>query len=220
MASASAAVEENAAAAAEMCSTTDHVTNAMIPVAATACQNAETAQEAAVSTRRQLAIGIAEIDSTARVRRDQAEQLERLLAKFIEKRPARRLHHVTSQRHEQSRWYRSGPIRLTTRFAFLKTLPLGAAYEHRRRARHHARAIIAGPAAPASAACQSRGPRPCRRRSSRLRGLAADQHLAPPQSHAGLRPMRPTRKAIRGHPCPMDSPGLGSTSPPSGPPNS
>jgi methyl-accepting chemotaxis protein len=81
MASASAAVEENAAAASEMRSTTDHVTNAMVPVAATASQNAATAQEAALSTR-QLAIGIAEIDSTARALRDQAEQLEGLLAKF------------------------------------------------------------------------------------------------------------------------------------------
>ena len=82
MASTSAAVEENAAAAAEMRSTTDHVTNAMVPVAATASQNATTAQEAAVSTR-QLAIGIAEIDSTARALRDQAEQLEGLVAQFI-----------------------------------------------------------------------------------------------------------------------------------------
>jgi methyl-accepting chemotaxis protein len=81
MASASAAVEENAAAASEMRSTTDHVTKAMIPVAATASQNATTAQEAALSTR-QLAIGIAEIDSTARTLRDQAEQLEGLIAKF------------------------------------------------------------------------------------------------------------------------------------------
>ena len=82
MASATAAVEENAAAAAEMRSTTDHVTNAMIPVAATASQNAATAQGAALATR-QLAIGIAEIDSTARSLRDQAEQLEGLVAKFI-----------------------------------------------------------------------------------------------------------------------------------------
>jgi methyl-accepting chemotaxis protein len=82
MASASAAVEENAAAAAEMRSTTDHVTNAMVPVAATASQNAATAQEAALSTR-QLALGIAEIDSTARALRDQAAQLEGLVAKFI-----------------------------------------------------------------------------------------------------------------------------------------
>ena len=82
MAGASAAVEENAAAASEMRSTTDHVTNAMVPVAATASRNAATAQEAALSTR-QLAIGIAEIDSTARALRDQAEQLEGLVSKFI-----------------------------------------------------------------------------------------------------------------------------------------
>jgi methyl-accepting chemotaxis protein len=82
MAGASAAVEENAAAAAEMRSTTDHVTNGMVPVAATASQNAATAREAALSTR-QLALGIAEIDSTARALRDQAEQLEGLVAKFI-----------------------------------------------------------------------------------------------------------------------------------------
>jgi methyl-accepting chemotaxis protein len=88
MASASAAVEENAAAAAEMRSTTDHVTNAMVPVAATASQNAATAQEAALSTR-QLAIGINEIDSTARALRDQAEQLEALVAKFIIEEPSR-----------------------------------------------------------------------------------------------------------------------------------
>ncbi len=82
MASASAAVEQNAAAAAEMRSTTDHVTHVMVPVAATASQNAATAQEAALSTR-QLAIGIAEIDSTARALRDQAEVLEGLVGKFI-----------------------------------------------------------------------------------------------------------------------------------------
>jgi methyl-accepting chemotaxis protein len=82
MASASAAVEENAAAAAEMRSTADHVTNTMVPVAATASKNAATAQEAALSTR-QLAIGIAEIESTARALRDQAEVLEGLVSKFI-----------------------------------------------------------------------------------------------------------------------------------------
>jgi methyl-accepting chemotaxis protein len=82
MASASAAIEQNAAAAAEMRGTTDHVTNAMIPVAATASRNAATAHEVAVSTE-QLALGIAEIDSTARELRDQAEQLEGLVAKFI-----------------------------------------------------------------------------------------------------------------------------------------
>ena len=86
MASASTAVEENASAAAEMRSTTDHVTNAMVPVAATASQNAATAQEAALSTR-QLALGIAEIDSTARALRDQAEELERLVARFTIEEP-------------------------------------------------------------------------------------------------------------------------------------
>jgi methyl-accepting chemotaxis protein len=82
MSSSSAAVEQNAAAAAEMRSTTDHVTAVMVPVAATASQNATAAQEASLSTR-QLAIGIAEIDSTARDLRDQAEQLEKLVGKFI-----------------------------------------------------------------------------------------------------------------------------------------
>jgi methyl-accepting chemotaxis protein len=82
MASASAAVEENAAAAAEMRSTTDHVTNVMIPVAAAATQSAETAQES-VASLQQLALGIAEIDTTARVVRDQAQQLDDLVAKFI-----------------------------------------------------------------------------------------------------------------------------------------
>jgi methyl-accepting chemotaxis protein len=82
MASASAAVEENAAAAAEMRSTTDHITNAMVPVAATASLNAATAQDAALSTR-QLALGIGEVDQTARGLRDQAEQLQSLVAKFI-----------------------------------------------------------------------------------------------------------------------------------------
>jgi methyl-accepting chemotaxis protein len=82
MASASAAVDENAAAAAQMRSTTEHVTNVMIPVAATASKNSELAHEAAVSTK-QLAMGIAEIDSTARALRDQAQQLETLVGKFI-----------------------------------------------------------------------------------------------------------------------------------------
>ena len=81
MAGASTAVQENAAAAAEMRSTTDEVTSAMIPIAATATQNASTAEDAASSTQ-QLALGIAEIDTTARALRNQAEQLENLVAKF------------------------------------------------------------------------------------------------------------------------------------------
>ncbi len=72
-----------------MRSTTDHVTNAMVPVAATAARNAATAQEAALSTQ-QLSIGIAEINSTARDLRDQAEVLEGLVGKFIFEESGRR----------------------------------------------------------------------------------------------------------------------------------
>jgi methyl-accepting chemotaxis protein len=64
-----------------MRSTTEHVTIAIVPVAATASANASAAQEAAASTR-QLVIGMGEIDSTARSLRDQAQQLEELIAKF------------------------------------------------------------------------------------------------------------------------------------------
>jgi methyl-accepting chemotaxis protein len=81
MASASAAVDENAAAAAQMRSTTDHVTNAMIPVAATAAQNSQLAQAAATSTQG-LALSIAEIETTSRALRDQAQELEELVATF------------------------------------------------------------------------------------------------------------------------------------------
>ncbi len=87
MASSSAAVEENAAAAAEMRTTTDHVTNAMVPVAATASENAAAAQEAAMSTQ-QLAMGISEIDSTARALRDQAAQLEKMISAFVLEQPS------------------------------------------------------------------------------------------------------------------------------------
>ncbi len=80
MASASSAVEENAAAA-EMRNTAEHLTNIMLPVAETAEKNADAATEAAVSTRR-LAGGIADIDATARGLRDQAKELQRLLSRF------------------------------------------------------------------------------------------------------------------------------------------
>jgi methyl-accepting chemotaxis protein len=82
MDSASAAIDENTAAATEMRSTTEHVTRAMLPIAATAAANAYAANEAALSTR-QLAIGIGEIDSSARSLRDQAETLNALVSKFI-----------------------------------------------------------------------------------------------------------------------------------------
>jgi methyl-accepting chemotaxis protein len=87
MASASVAVEENASAAAEMRKTTDHVTNAMIPVADTATQNRITAQNVALSAQ-QLAVGIGEIDSTARALREQARNLQRLVAKFTFETPS------------------------------------------------------------------------------------------------------------------------------------
>jgi methyl-accepting chemotaxis protein len=88
MTSAAAAVEENASASAEMRSTTDLVTNAMVPVSQTASQNAAAAAEAALSTQ-QLALGIAEIDATARALSDQAEQLESLVGKFVFTEPGR-----------------------------------------------------------------------------------------------------------------------------------
>jgi methyl-accepting chemotaxis protein len=89
MASASAGAEENAAAATEMRSATDHVTNVMVPVAATAAQNAAAAQEAALSTR-QLALGIAEIDATARSLRDQADSLKNSLPSSSSRSPLKR----------------------------------------------------------------------------------------------------------------------------------
>jgi methyl-accepting chemotaxis protein len=90
MASASAAVEENAAAAAEMRSTTDHVQSAMIPVAQTASQNVAIAQDVSKSTQ-ELALGLGEIDSTARALRDQAFQLAGLVSKFIIEAPGDRI---------------------------------------------------------------------------------------------------------------------------------
>lgn len=56
---------------AEMRATTQHGTKIMVPAAATAAQHAATARAASLATR-QLAQGIAEIDATARVLRDQA----------------------------------------------------------------------------------------------------------------------------------------------------
>ena len=86
MVATSGAVEQNVAAAAEMRSTTGHVTGAMVPVAATASQNAATAAQAALSAQ-QLGFSITEIDSTAQVLRDQAAQLESLVAKFVVEEP-------------------------------------------------------------------------------------------------------------------------------------
>jgi methyl-accepting chemotaxis protein len=81
MSSASAAVAKNAGVAAHMRGATEHITSAITPVAAIASQNAAAALQAAASAR-ELAIGIAEVDSTARALRDQAEELEGLVARF------------------------------------------------------------------------------------------------------------------------------------------
>ena len=69
------------AAASEMRSTTDHITNVMVPIAATATQNATAANDASVSARL-LVNSIAEIDATARSLRDQAAELEVLVNRF------------------------------------------------------------------------------------------------------------------------------------------
>jgi methyl-accepting chemotaxis protein len=81
MSSASSAVDENSAAAAEMRATTDLLTRTIVPISATASANASAANEAALSTR-QLARGIDDIDTTARALRDQAEELNVLVSKF------------------------------------------------------------------------------------------------------------------------------------------
>jgi methyl-accepting chemotaxis protein len=81
MGDASAAVDENSAASAQMRTTFEHISRAMQPIAATASANAEAADAAAVSTR-QLAGGIAEIERTARSLRDQAERLKTIVARF------------------------------------------------------------------------------------------------------------------------------------------
>jgi hypothetical protein len=65
-----------------MRTTTDYVTNVMVPVAATASRNAATAQESTLATKR-LARGIEQIDSTARAVRAQAAELELLVGRFI-----------------------------------------------------------------------------------------------------------------------------------------
>jgi methyl-accepting chemotaxis protein len=80
--SASAGVEENAAAAAQMKVTTHDVTATILPVAAAAEEQSAAAQQAAIATG-ELASGVQEIDATARQLRDQAEQLDALLQRFI-----------------------------------------------------------------------------------------------------------------------------------------
>ncbi len=78
---ASAAIEENAAAASQMKTTTQEVTATILPVAQAAEEQSMAAQQAAVATG-ELATGVQEIDATARALREQAEQLDTLVAKF------------------------------------------------------------------------------------------------------------------------------------------
>ena len=86
--SASAGVEENAAAASQMKVTTRDVTATILPVAAAAEEQSAAAQEAAIATG-ELASGVQQIDQTARALRDQAERLDALVARFIvDDRPA------------------------------------------------------------------------------------------------------------------------------------
>ncbi len=80
--SASAGVEENAAAASQMKSTTRDVTATILPVAAAAEEQSAAAHQAALATG-ELASGVQEIDQTARALRDQAERLDALVARFI-----------------------------------------------------------------------------------------------------------------------------------------
>jgi hypothetical protein len=63
----------------------------MVPVAATADQNATSTQEAAVTTQL-LASGIVEVEKSARMLRDQAMELSSLIGKFTlgDAAPARR----------------------------------------------------------------------------------------------------------------------------------
>jgi methyl-accepting chemotaxis protein len=82
VASASAAVEENAAAASQMRITTQDVTATILPVASAAEEQSAAAQQAALATS-ELASGVQEIDATARSLRDQATQLDALVAQFI-----------------------------------------------------------------------------------------------------------------------------------------
>lgn len=64
-----------------MRTTTDHVTNVIIPIAATASTNAQTAQSAAAATQL-LVVGIGGIEDTAHALRDRAAELEQLLGRF------------------------------------------------------------------------------------------------------------------------------------------
>lgn len=75
------ATEENAAAATQMKTTTGDVTSAILPVASAAEAQSASARQAAFATN-ELASGIQEIDATARQLREQARELDALIAQF------------------------------------------------------------------------------------------------------------------------------------------
>jgi methyl-accepting chemotaxis protein len=77
----SSAVEENAAAAAQMRATTHEITAVMLPLAASAEQQS-TAAALAASATGELAAGIGEIEAAIRSLRDQARDLDALVARF------------------------------------------------------------------------------------------------------------------------------------------
>jgi methyl-accepting chemotaxis protein len=78
----SAAVEENAAAAAQMRATTIAITRTIEPIAQTAGEQSQAAS-AAANTTGDLVRGIEHIDETAQVVRDEAVELQRLVAQFL-----------------------------------------------------------------------------------------------------------------------------------------
>ncbi|MBV8748762.1 MAG: hypothetical protein JO103_03505 [Candidatus Eremiobacteraeota bacterium] len=81
IASVAAAIGENAAAAGEMRLTTQSVTEVMAPVARTADEQSIASSQAALSTS-ELAVGVQEIDATARALREQTTALDELVEQF------------------------------------------------------------------------------------------------------------------------------------------
>lgn len=95
----SAAVEENAAAASQMKTTTAEVTATIVPGARAADEQAHASRSAGIATT-ELATGADQIDSTAGALRLQAELLDALIARFTvdDRRSAGRAFDVASER--------------------------------------------------------------------------------------------------------------------------
>ena len=79
---ASAGVEENAAAASQMKLTTHEITTTITPVAQAAEEQSAAAHQAAMATG-ELATGVQQIDATARMLREEAERLDKLVGRFM-----------------------------------------------------------------------------------------------------------------------------------------